>query len=38
VRLPKDPEHPILVIVAENTGLDLADVREVQRNRASPPG
>jgi hypothetical protein len=33
VRLPKDPAHPIMSRVAEVTGLDLAEVLEVQRLR-----
>lgn len=36
VRLPRDPAHAILPQVAEQTGLDLADVLEVQRLRAQP--
>ncbi|MET0292710.1 MAG: hypothetical protein ABW136_10135 [Steroidobacteraceae bacterium] len=34
VRLPKDPAHPILALVAQNTGLALPEVLEVQRSRA----
>ena len=34
VRLPRDPGHAILPRVAEQTGLTLADVLEVQRLRA----
>lgn len=37
VRLPKDPQHNILMVVAQQTGLALAEVREVQRVRAEPP-
>ena len=39
VRLPKDPAHPILVLVAQQTALKLDDVLEVQRQRAqsAPP-
>ncbi len=33
VRLPKDPMHPILAIIAKQTGLQIADVREVQAQR-----
>lgn len=33
VRLPRDPAHAILPRVAEQTGLSLADVQEVQRSR-----
>jgi hypothetical protein len=36
VRLPKDPAHPVMARVAEVTGLDLAEVLEVQRFRAQP--
>ena len=36
VRLPKDPAHPVIARVAEVTGLDLAEVLEVQRFRAQP--
>ena len=36
VRLPKDPAHAILPQVAQQTALDLADVLEVQRQRAQP--
>lgn len=34
LRLPKDPEHAVLARIAEQTGLALADVQEVQRQRA----
>jgi hypothetical protein len=36
VRLPKDPSHAILTVVAQQTGLDLQAVHEVQRLRAQP--
>lgn len=36
VRLPKDPAHPIIARVAELTGLELAEVLEVQRLRVQP--
>ncbi len=36
VRLPKDPDHPVLARVAERTGLDLAEIQEVQRLRIQP--
>ncbi|HMA11511.1 MAG TPA: hypothetical protein VKO83_06460 [Steroidobacteraceae bacterium] len=36
VRLPKDPAHPILALIAKQTGLNLADVREVQSSRVAP--
>ena len=34
LRLPRDPAHPILRQVAKQTDLGLADVLEVQRQRA----
>ena len=34
LRLPKDPAHAILVQVAQQTGLALADVHRVQQQRA----
>jgi hypothetical protein len=37
VRLPKNPQHNILAIVAQQTGMALAEVLEVQRLRALPP-
>jgi hypothetical protein len=33
LRLPRDPEHPILYVIATGTGLTLAQVREEQRTR-----
>ncbi|MFO7324618.1 MAG: hypothetical protein DIU62_002775 [Pseudomonadota bacterium] len=36
LRLPKDPAHAVLPHVAEQTGLKLAEVQEVQRQRARP--
>jgi hypothetical protein len=36
VRMPKDPAHPIMARIAEVTGLQLAEVLEVQRFRAQP--
>lgn len=36
VRLPKSPTHAILGVVAKQTGLLLADVVEVQRQRVKP--
>jgi hypothetical protein len=33
VRLPRDPEHNVLVIIAQQTGLTLDAVQEVQRQR-----
>ena len=36
VTLPKDPAHPILAVIAKQTGMSLADVREVQTQRAIP--
>ncbi|HVP34551.1 MAG TPA: hypothetical protein VMT09_12965 [Steroidobacteraceae bacterium] len=43
LRLPADPMHPILDVIAVGTRLTLADVREEQRIRATrtankPPG
>ena len=38
LRLPSDPGHPILGVVAEQTELDLAQVRGVQRDRKSAAG
>jgi len=37
VRMPKDPAHAVLLIIAQQTGMGLADVQEVQRQRAQPP-
>ncbi len=34
VRMPRDPGHAVLPRIAEQTGLTLADVLEVQRLRA----
>lgn len=36
VRLPRSPAHAILPQVADQTGLELSDVQEVQRQRAQP--
>lgn len=36
VRMPKDPAHPIMARIAEVTGMELAEVLEVQRSRAQP--
>jgi hypothetical protein len=36
VRLPKDPAHAILRQVAQSTALQLAEVLEIQRQRAEP--
>lgn len=33
VRLPKDPAHAVLRVVAQDTGMALAEVLEVQRQR-----
>jgi hypothetical protein len=33
LRLPSDPEHPVLMVVAASTRLTLAQVREHQRER-----
>lgn len=35
VRLPKDPSHAILAVVAQQTGLELQAIIEVQRLRAA---
>lgn len=37
VRLPRDPAHPILAVVARQTSLQLADVLEILRERAESP-
>jgi hypothetical protein len=37
VRLPKNPEHAVLVVIAQQTGMTLADVQAVQRQRVVPP-
>jgi hypothetical protein len=34
LRLPSDPAHPVLSVIAVSTGLTLAEVREEQRTRA----
>jgi hypothetical protein len=33
LRLPSDPAHPILRVIASNTGISLACLREEQRAR-----
>jgi len=35
LRLPADPTHPILDVIALGTRLTLVDVREEQRTRAA---
>ncbi|HTC17059.1 MAG TPA: hypothetical protein VK695_14760 [Steroidobacteraceae bacterium] len=35
LRLPSDPEHPILDVIAISTRLTLAEVQEEQRTRAA---
>jgi hypothetical protein len=35
LRLPSDPEHPVLDVIAVSTRLTLADVQEEQRTRAA---
>jgi hypothetical protein len=35
LRLPSDPSHPVLRVIAVSTGLTLAEVREEQRTRAA---
>ena len=37
VRLPRSPGHAVLLIVARQTGMALAEVQAVQRQRALPP-
>jgi hypothetical protein len=34
VNLPRDPQHRLIEIIAGNTGLTAAEVREEQRRRA----
>lgn len=36
VTLPRDPEHRLVAIIATNTGLTNADVRDEQLRRAAP--
>jgi hypothetical protein len=36
VRMPKDPAHAILAVIARQTSLQLTDVQEVQRSRVAP--
>jgi hypothetical protein len=36
--LPKDPAHRALEVIAEKTGLTLAQLHEVQRERSRPEG
>jgi hypothetical protein len=36
VTLPRDPAHRLVDIIAANTGLTAADVREEQRRRVAP--
>ena len=33
LRLPSDAEHPVLDVIAQNTGLTLEQIREEQRAR-----
>ncbi|HEX4389485.1 MAG TPA: hypothetical protein VH109_12745 [Steroidobacteraceae bacterium] len=35
LRLPGDPSHPVLDVIAISTGLTLAQVQEEQRSRGS---
>jgi hypothetical protein len=35
LRLPTDPAHPVLDVIAVSTRLTLAEVREEQRTRAA---
>ena len=34
LRLPADTQHPVLTVVAQQTGLDLTEVQAEQRRRA----
>jgi hypothetical protein len=34
VKLPRDPEHRLIEIIATNTGLNASEVRDEQRRRA----
>jgi hypothetical protein len=36
VTLPRDPAHRLVEIIAANTGLTGADVRDEQQRRAAP--
>ena len=36
LRLPKDPTHPVLQVIAAATALTLEDVLDEQRQRAAP--
>lgn len=36
LRLPSDPAHPILLIIASSTGISLDCLREEQQARAAP--
>ncbi len=36
LRMPRDPGHAVLALIAKQTGLGLAEVQEVQRQRALP--
>ncbi len=38
VDLPRDPAHPLVGVIADNTGLSLNDVRTEQQLRAAGPG
>ena len=38
LRLPSDPAHPILDVIAVSTRLTLEEVREEQRTRAARAG
>jgi hypothetical protein len=35
VRMPSNPQHAILLVIAQQTGLELAEVRTVQKERAA---
>jgi len=35
VRMPKSPDHNILTVIAQQTGLKLSEVRDVQLSRVA---
>jgi hypothetical protein len=37
VRMPRDPAHSLMKVIASGTGLTLDQVREEQRQRLLPP-
>lgn len=36
VRMPRSPQHAVLKVIAQQTGLTLAEVQQVQGARAHP--